>query len=1411
MEMAITQQNFERRFLIFKQGQLLLPPIPLQEFFQLPRNAAVHYVATDGLTKGPNPKDWRLLSCDRKMPIQLVTELTRMEGNPTRVMFNFTNENDQYLRQHRNLRKSRDVIAEDPGDQSAIIFNYAQLGKLYRYTRSIYSEYYRWSNIWGTVLDKIASANESSRTHLLFLPMPQRLPSMMAMRAMLKKNISAQVREMTDTNTWMFYEIWKWIDPETRSKSLFGFLTHQQLQKIVIVLEDAGRTLCFNMGTIYSWIADSNNGLTDQRVKLDPMDMQKRILRGCMGLMQQRPEGLGTDLAEDGDPGEVGQDEVRMLTPSDDQPQEANVQDDASFDTRVDQLLKTLDEDIEAHDKESVIVDDAAVVETETLGESITERGNKAAVQSFEQETKSIDEMLNDRLESAAAKGQMTAIEYRRFNRAMEVAADLESPYGGGVSAREFAVVTPEQTDLQEPEQIPDDPALLDKSMRDVVFKRLDGDYITNTLKKDVVSSVQSVQKAGFIVTSHAVERDEDATGSFETHSVRIVPIEGAPSMVRFRTVNIDDRGRIEVGGTKYRYRRQRVDLPIRKISPYQVGLSSYYGKTFVMRCDRAAYNYNRWLQKQVSLRIVEDNSPISKTHTGDCFDHQVKAPRAFTAMAQMWRDMVYNGIELHFNVRTAVHDFGEEALAFVAQMKMVVFGKKAGTLYVLDDNNTVYTLRDGNVEPVGTFEAFMGLPEESKPVEFTECRIFGKNIPSGLVLGYYYGLSALIKMFGARVRQVPAGTRVNLAPTEWSLVFEDYTLVFSQDDKVASLVLSGLNQAAKTLRRYSMFHFDQPSVYFNVLEAMGLGSRYIRELDSLRDLFVDPITERVLKRMGEPTTYPQLVKRATEMLLLENHKRKLDPTEMRYRGAERIPGAVYNQMAQSIREQRSKASRSNAKVEMNPYSVLKHTMSDPSLSLVEDINPVYNLKEISAITYTGHGGRSSRSMTREQRAMDPNDLGTLSEATVDSSDVGFNAYLSVAPRMANTEGMIKDPIGPSAGAASMLSPAALASAAIVCDDGKRIGMCSIQHSHTIACDSYTNNTVRTGFERTMAHQVDEGYATPAKLAGVVKSANGNGIVVEYEDGSTQAIAIGRRFGKAGGMTLPHDMEAVYKTGETFAKGDILVYHKGFFKPDRFKKGVVNWMNGTIARTVFMESRKTHEDASSVSLAFAERNGTKVTKVRDVVVTFDQQIHQLVQEGGSIKYDDVICLIEDKLSAQAGLFTEDRINTLKSLSGQAPLAKVSGIVDRIEVYYHGMPDDMSDSLREIATVSDKQLARRRKAAGRTAVTGAVDDGFRVDGEPLLMDTACIRVYITHYVGASAGDKGVFGWQLKSEISEVFANPITTADGQPVDAFYGAKSLFARVVYSAFKIGTTTSLMGTIGRQAAEIYEGKRKP
>jgi hypothetical protein len=134
--------------------------------------------------------------------------------------------------------------------------------------------------------------------------------------------------------------------------------------------------------------------------------------------------------------------------------------------------------------------------------------------------------------------------------------------------------------------------------------------------------------------------------------------------------------------------------------------------------------------------------------------------------------------------------EFGKEAVDFAAKSGFIIFGKGInaykGKLMLLDNNNAVYTLDDGNVEYVSNFDEFLGLDESVKPVEYTECRLGGKFVPVGIMLGYYYGLSALIKMLGARVRQVPVGTRANVGVSEWSMVFEDYTLVFNRDDVVA-------------------------------------------------------------------------------------------------------------------------------------------------------------------------------------------------------------------------------------------------------------------------------------------------------------------------------------------------------------------------------------------------------------------------------------------------------------------------------------------------------------------------------------------------------------------------------------------------------------------------------------------------
>lgn len=1426
-EALLTSDNFARRFLISKPLQVVMPLIPLQEFFELPKNAAIHFVAMDSITKAPDPADWFLKGTERKISMQTVTELSSLEGNPTRLTFNVQNEMDVWFRQQRRFRKTRDIASEDPGPEAVVLYNYAQLSKVYRYARSLFTDLYRWRNVWSTVIHKIATT-ESTRTNLIFLPLPRRLPSMMFMKTLMAKGPTSQLREMPDADTRMIYEIWKWINPATRHESLFAPLTDEKLDKTVIIFHDAGRTMGFNMGTLNRWIIDNRDpesgtnavagsDPTEQNLptkapvvsnanRIDARQMQMRVLRGFMGLMQQRADAVGvaeTDTVADEEAG------VRVLTHADDLPPTGS---EEGLTERAEAILSKLDEDIAALDKidaESLVVDE----DPTAAGINIHERGENAEVNSFSQVSEqSIDDYLQDTIDRAGENGTLTPVEYMKFNRYMDTAANLPSPYGGDQTAREFAQVAPASTEIREVRQAPDDSVYIDKSMRSLVYQSLDGDYIRDTLKRDMVGVVQDIQRAGMIVTGHSVSTIEDVNSVFESHDIRIQPIEGAASPLRLKVVKINDEGIIKTNGNKYRFRRQRVDLPIRKINDHQVALSSYYpNKSFVNRSDKSAYNYTTWLQRQVALRLVQKDTGFSKVHTGDCFIHTVPAPRAFTAMAQVWRDMHYQDVEMLFNIAHQVDDYGQEAVDFAKENKFTLFGKgtgqREGVLFAMDENNSVYSLKDGDFEFISTFEGFLGIDETSRPMEFTECRIFGKGIPVGVVLGYYYGLSALVKMLGAQVRQVPAGTRANVGPGEWSLVFEDFTLVFSQDDRVASLILSGFNQAAKTIRRYSMFHFDRPAVYFNVIESLGMNGRYVRELDMLRELFVDSITKRVLIKMGEPVTYPELVYRATEMLVNDTYKRPLDPTEQRYRGAERIPGGMYTQLVQAVREQRAKINRSTAKVEMNPYNAYKHTMSDPSLSLVKDINPIHNLKEITSMTYTGHGGRASRSMTRNMRAIDENDTGTLGEASVDNSQVGYNAYLSVAPRFANTEGLILPPEKPGKNYASLLSPAALASPAINSDDGKRIGMASIQHSHTVACVGYVRNPVNTGFERAIAHHTDSSFATTAKMAGKVKSKNHLGIVVEYEDGTTQAIAVGRRFGDAAGMIMPHDMATQYESGDTFEQGAVLVYDSGFFKPALFKKGAVDWMNGTIARVAFPESRETHEDASSISSSFEKRVTTYTTERRDIIVEFGKEVYDLVKVGQEVKYSDSLCVIADKMTAQSTVFTQDRLNTLKHISGKANTAQISGVVDSVEVFYHGMPEDMSDSLREIVETADKDLARRRRAAGETIVTGATDDSMNIGGEPLLMNTVYIRVRITRGVGAGVGNKGVFCHQLKSEISKVYYRRTSLSDGREIDAFYGSKPLFARIVYSAFKVGTAVTVSGLASKKMADIFKG----
>lgn len=371
----------------------------------------------------------------------------------------------------------------------------------------------------------------------------------------------------------------------------------------------------------------------------------------------------------------------------------------------------------------------------------------------------------------------------------------------------------------------------------------------------------------------------------------------------------------------------------------------------------------------------------------------------------------------------------------------------------------------------------------------------------------------------------------------------------------------------------------------------------------------------------------------------------------------------------------------------------------------------------------------------------------------------------------------------------------------------KRVNFVNIQNSHTVFCSGYQPPVVRTGYEQVVAHRTGDLFAYSARKPGKVVSITDTGIIIEYSDGEQKGIELGRRFGTASGLTIPHEVITDMKVGQKFKEGEILSHNSGFFQKDFLNPNNVVMKTGISVKVALMESTKTFEDSSVISKRVSELLKTKITYVRTIVVNFKDTINKLVKVGTIINPEDILCIIEDPVTANSNVFDDETVDTLRLLSAQSPRSKYKGIIERISVFYFGDKEDMSDSLRSIANTSDREFAIRNKSVGKKAFTGKVDEGFRLEGESLLPDTLAIQIFITADVSAGTGDKGVFANQMKTVFGDVYENDIITESGIKIDAIFGMKSIYDRVVLSPIIIGTTTTLLKLISKRASRVYKG----
>ena len=482
--------------------------------------------------------------------------------------------------------------------------------------------------------------------------------------------------------------------------------------------------------------------------------------------------------------------------------------------------------------------------------------------------------------------------------------------------------------------------------------------------------------------------------------------------------------------------------LPLRKVSPTRVALTTYYSKLFVNRSQRKVDDYGSWLIQNILLMAevpAETGPRISNLVYGRAFKHTVTQPRHFSILATKFKEFEVANIHFHFDIGYWQEKLGEAVVnSYIDSHEMPCGWLHGDRLVVMSDVGTLY-VKGAESDGATTIEELLGLDLSKAPTDVVDLTFMGKNIPIGVVLGYFYGVSNLLRLLKPQTRVVARGARADIQPHEFAVKFADVALIFSREDRLASLVFSGFNAYHKSVTIYNFDEFNRKDVYGSILDRQGLGSRYVRELDNMRALFIDPISKQLLADMNEPTEFPPLLLRAVNLLLTDYHPEEIDGKFRREKGYERVAGHVYAELTKGLRRYKSRPVTSRAQVEIPPTAVWSAIQSDPSVTGIEESNPIHNLKEKANLTFGGVGGRSSRSLVRSTRAFHPNDLGVVSEATVDSSDVAVTTFLSANPRLATLRGVHSTEPLDFSNTTQFLSPSALISPGATHDDGKRV------------------------------------------------------------------------------------------------------------------------------------------------------------------------------------------------------------------------------------------------------------------------------------------------------------------------------------------------------------------------------------
>lgn len=1020
-------------------GDITRPKVQSLGDIELPRNALYHYLPTLPGEIGPGNQAGAFLY-QQKGRINLFFEWDYSTvADPGGIRIKPRDKpliEAQYFKTHFRFTRIRTLAPYFTKTNELIVVNHAPAFTGVNYLRQTPSQpYAKFCNEMATVIDSINRLADICDRHQFWaIPLPPRFvkiadlkyasrfrPDFFKEDGTFTKVPPDILRKFASGNTWWILELYQFLhappSADTIQTSLFSRLTDKARKMCNLVFVWQGQCFIVNVQVLLSLMnyridAESTEALSTRRnhFKRFYLNLIALVTHAPVNEMIQEKEEPEEDAEDDSDAARpvdtddnptinVRQAEGREVAPVD-PPAIVDMEPEADDEQVIDfsqlDILEKPEHVATIPEKEAP--KPAAPKWGDVIDDDVLDQLIEADTLVSAQDSYTPSSAIIRALDQRAKEGNLSQREKQFYLNAADAWKEIDID---GIPLEKLIDIKSEDMVMDDVALAKDNPTITDKSaLKSRAWVARVG-YVKKLMQRNIAEMIVYLQNAQVCVTDVKKKSVTTATSKYDLWSVETLTLEGNKKTLNFRIPRIDSNGEFLINGVKSYMQFQRMEKPVRKVTELAVQLTSYYdkGRIRVERSRKVVDDYARWLQ--IRLIQASQTRPDVSVKLGQTEYKPKNASYYYSILSARFTEITLGKLTLTMDTPTLLEKF-PKAKKWCDENQWCV-GESEGRFLVIDKGGM---LSWNGEDTIDYLETLAGLPIEKAPLPIATININGYKFPAIVVLCYWMGLKGVLDAIGADYRVVEGTQRVKLAPDEYLVQFADTRLIFQRRHELTTLIVAGLLKFPR-LSEFGMSHLEDPNIWFSLVTDERVKPNHFKEMTQLYNMFIDPITKRLLVNDGYPTSMEKLCIAAIKLLLSRYSPSEVEITEQRFVGYERFAGHVYREFSKAARLYRNKPNNGKRTFDLNPEAIILQIITDSSVQAVEEVNPIHQLKQQEEVTFGGTLGRAEQAMVRRTRGMQSNYVGIISEAGKDSGKVGFVSYFSSDPKLVDYYGNI--------------------------------------------------------------------------------------------------------------------------------------------------------------------------------------------------------------------------------------------------------------------------------------------------------------------------------------------------------------------------------------------------------------------